>query len=141
MTEVASSTNLTFVVLRYDTDKGGYLIVNVHRISFESALDSGTICDYVDDPDSQVSMEEGDVMGFVNDDNMRVALAPLPEGMNSTLRVFDFSPTTNSRNGKADESSLRLNASIQREGFSGGDQHFAALVRIVLSEYIAPVCV
>ena len=120
------------MVLRYDGNKGGYLIVNRRELSFESSLNSGINCDYIDDTESLVSMEEGDVMGFVNGDNIRVALVALPEGTNSTLKVFDFSPTTSVQNSVSE----RLNASIQQEGMS--DQQFSALFRIVLSEYITP---
>lgn len=137
VTEETSSDNLIdFVVLRYDENKGGYLIVNAHEIRFESSLDSGINCDYIDDSDGSVSMEEGDVMGFLNGDNIQVALVALPEGMNSTLKVLDLSlnctSTTSARCGKAEVPcfSLRVNnTSIQQEG------HFAALIRIVLSEY------
>ena len=120
------------MVLRYDGNKGGYLIVDRRELSFESSLNSGINCDYIDDTESLVSMEEGDVMGFVNGDNIRVALVALPEGINSTLKVFDFSLTTSVQNSVSE----RLNASIQQEGMS--DQQFSALFRIVLSEYIAP---
>lgn len=128
---------IDFVVLRFDQNRSGYLIVSVHELHLSSEARIGVQCDYTDDSDGGVHLEEGDVLGFVNRGTLRIALALLPEGSNSILRVFQYSPegeqVADMREGTT---SLLGNGSIQQGRFEDSTLQATPLIRIILSELI-----
>lgn len=133
-------SEMDFVVLRLDQNRRGYMIVSVHELIMQRQLgetvpDGGIQCVYITDTDEDIHMVEGDVLGFVTSDNLRVTLAELPRGTMSTLRIFEFGPA---RGGPEQDpgrlTGLQVNDVIQQERFVASAQQVTSLIRIILSE-------
>ena len=131
-----SSTNtIDFVILRYDERRRGYSIIQVYSLRISSVLmllPSGLNCDYIEAEDS-VFMEEGDLLGFVCSSAIRVALSELPEGVNSTLKVYNFAPANRQRSVERDSPLMGVR-SVQQDDFETSQRALTPLIRIILSK-------
>lgn len=132
-----SHSAIDFVVLRLNRIRAGYLVVSVHELIVQNSFGLvGSIqCDYIDNREGSIFMEKGDLLGFVNRINLGVALAVLPEGASSTLRIFDFGLMGDNRQERVENSvPLQINTSIAQERFEESTQRLTPLIRVILSE-------
>lgn len=136
-----SNSAIDFVVLRLDQSGTCYLIVSVRELIVQNSISvAGSVqCDYIDDMDSGILLERGDVLGFVNRDNLRVALAVLPEGASSSLRVYNFDlmrdgPEQTSVMQESTVPLVVVNDSIAQERFENNTQRVTPMIRVILSE-------
>lgn len=124
-----------FVVLRHNQSQTSYSIVNIREIILMHT-GSGLQCNYINAGGNGIAMEQGDVLGFVNGMNVKVALRVLPGNVNSTLKVFNFGMMR--RDPPATHNSvvqgLQINTSIGLDEFEESTQQVTSLIRVIISE-------
>jgi hypothetical protein len=135
----SASGAIDFVVLRLNPINQSWQFVGVKEIRFSIEPGPGVQCGHMEDRDGGVHLEEGDYFGFVNrEGDIRIALAS-HDGVDTTLRIYEFTPVgTNGPAGKACSSfqSLMINDSIQQDRFTAPLQQATPLIRVIISEFI-----
>ena len=120
---------LDFLVLENDPIRGHFEIKGIYKLTFQSPSPrNGLDCKYVERKE-RIEIVEGDFIGFQSR-SLQLALVELPDGSNSTLRVYDF----------ASDGQLVLEGrgnSLQNGGMD--TPHSAALFRTIISKFLGMV--
>lgn len=140
--KMSGQNSITIVVLRRDRQTQAYRIINVFNISVAvptgrriSDKDYPTFCDYIDSINVSV-LHQGDLLGFVCGEMVRILFTTLPQGRSSCrnmLRVYNMS-TQRATSGMA--SALFGVHSIQEDQFEWVNQPVTPLVRVIMSKSI-----
>ena len=142
--EPSSEHTIDFAVLQLNQSSSGYDIISLHTHKIQlaaSSLESTSICNYTK-VGGDITLNQGDLLGFVCNNNLRVALSDLPQGENSTLKIFNFSPQSQ-QNSKRSLARVRVKrsspligiSSIMQESFVSSSQRVTPLLRVIMSEF------
>lgn len=134
--EEGTNGTIYFIILRHDQVGEGYEIVSVYGLDFIKGLETAVQCKYRDIEEGAINMREGDFLGFVSFDHIRVALVPSPEGMNGGMLMSYDTTTPQSRSSRSNGGTLEVGNFIDQSEFISSNNQLIPLIRVIIGQLL-----